>query len=175
MDKRTALFWGGLVSVWFAMAIVFTSDNGVGSTKSTPITEQTWRLYKQAKVFEMPKEEEWKEVHPTEKNKWRKLRAIMACESGGKWVVVPVTSSNGTSLGHDTGPCQVNTYYHEDRARTLGYDLMNPTQNMMYCIQLYEEQGNRPRGSNPWDATRACWEQKMSEYVTYDALQAKNN
>lgn len=52
----------------------------------------------------------------------------------------------------DIGVMQINLYYHEERAETLGLDLFDLSDNMAYARKLYEEQGTQP-----WSASRACW------------------
>lgn len=52
----------------------------------------------------------------------------------------------------DVGVMQINLYYHEERAETLGLDLFDLNDNMAYARKLYEEQGTQP-----WNASSACW------------------
>ncbi len=99
------------------------------------------------------------------------LHNIADCESGkrtkdGKAIKGSAThySSDGEVLlgrlndpqyGVDIGKYQVNEYFHGKRAKELGLDLYNEHDNEAYALTLYEE-----GGTQPWSASRSCWEQK---------------
>ncbi len=54
--------------------------------------------------------------------------------------------------GNDTGLFQINSFYHGDRVKKLGLNLLNPIHNMKYALILYKEQG-----TNPWNSSKKCW------------------
>jgi hypothetical protein len=58
----------------------------------------------------------------------------------------------GKVNGNDIGVMQINTTYHHNTARRLGYDLETLEGNLDYARHLYEREGTRP-----WNASRACW------------------
>jgi hypothetical protein len=95
----------------------------------------------------------------SERAKWALLRDVMACESASRWLVVQIPGR-----GYDLGPCQINTYHHAVPAARKGYDLFNPGQNLLYCIELFQEYYpimQSGKGWNPWYVTQACWEDRQ--------------
>jgi hypothetical protein len=58
----------------------------------------------------------------------------------------------GRVNGNDIGVMQINTTYHHDTARRLGYDIETIEGNLDYARYLYEREGTRP-----WNSSRACW------------------
>jgi hypothetical protein len=58
----------------------------------------------------------------------------------------------GKVNNNDVGVMQINTVYHRDTARRLGYDLETIEGNLGYARNLYEREGTRP-----WNSSRACW------------------
>ena len=95
---------------------------------------------------------------PDEKKKWALLRDVITCESAARWVISEVPG-----FGYDTGACQINTYYHSVEAARLGYDLFNPSENMLYCVSLYDKHYPAMISGAwcPWEATRGCWEERQ--------------
>lgn len=53
----------------------------------------------------------------------------------------------------DRGFGQINSYYHKEAADKLGYDLETAEGNILYTRWLYDKEG-----SQPWSASRKCWD-----------------
>ena len=71
------------------------------------------------------------------------LQKISWCESKYRNVESPTD---------DTGPMQINRYYHAAAAGKLGLDLEEPFDNIEYAMRLYKKEGSRP-----WNASKHCW------------------
>jgi hypothetical protein len=52
----------------------------------------------------------------------------------------------------DLGLCQINLFYHGDRAKKLGIDLFSESGNIEYANLLYSENGTRD-----WNWSKHCW------------------
>ncbi len=52
----------------------------------------------------------------------------------------------------DVGVMQINTYYHEKKAKEMGIDLMTLEGNLKYGKYLYEKEG-----TTPWNSSSPCW------------------
>lgn len=52
----------------------------------------------------------------------------------------------------DIGLMQINTYFHLNTSKKLGYDIFSLDGNMAYAKWLYEKQGTQP-----WSASKPCW------------------
>jgi hypothetical protein len=81
------------------------------------------------------------------------LRAIIACESSDRHVIGRLAK-----VGIDVGKCQINTYWHEERAESMGLDLYDPEDNMVYCLYLFEAEGVKP-----WKSSQVCWKQSLEK------------
>jgi len=79
------------------------------------------------------------------------LKAIIDCESNNRHVIGTLAK-----VGVDIGKCQINTYWHLDRAEEMGLNLLDPDDNMEYCLYLFEEEGVRP-----WKSSQVCWRQTL--------------
>jgi hypothetical protein len=79
------------------------------------------------------------------------LKAIIDCESSNRHVVGTLAK-----VGVDIGKCQINTYWHSERAEEMGLNLFDPEDNMEYCLYLFEEEGVRP-----WKSSQVCWRQTL--------------
>ena len=71
------------------------------------------------------------------------LLRISWCESKYKNVESPTD---------DTGPMQINRYYHAATAKKLGLNLEEPFDNIEYAMRLYKKEG-----AQPWSASKGCW------------------
>ena len=81
------------------------------------------------------------------------LKAIIACESSNRHVIGTLAK-----VGIDIGKCQINTYWHEERAEAMGLDLYDPDDNMDYCRYLFESEGVKP-----WKSSQVCWQQELEK------------
>ena len=125
------------------------------NTPSHPLA-QVFEQYKETNRFEIPDDHG---ATAEEKKKWALLRDVITCESASRWIIVEVPG-----VGWDTGPCQVQTKYHIVPAARKGWDLFTPNENMMYCIDLFEQYYPAMTsgvGFSPWDATKTCWQEKQ--------------
>lgn len=76
------------------------------------------------------------------------LEAIIQCESGGRHIDGVLAK-----VGVDKGICQINTYWHGDRATAMGLDLDNIDDNVQYGLFLLQTEGTKP-----WRASKHCWQ-----------------
>lgn len=60
--------------------------------------------------------------------------------------------ANGNVWSTDVGPWQINDYFHERRAKSLGLNIYNEDDNLRYGFILMSEQGTAP-----WKASSYCW------------------
>lgn len=81
------------------------------------------------------------------------LKAIIDCESSNRHVVGTLAK-----VGIDIGKCQINTYWHGDRAESMGLNLYNPADNLEYCLYLFKTEGVKP-----WRSSQACWQQELED------------
>ena len=58
----------------------------------------------------------------------------------------------GKLVSSDTGVMQINQYYHNKTADTLGLDLLDFEDNMAYARYLYTKEGTKP-----WNSSSKCW------------------
>lgn len=61
----------------------------------------------------------------------------------------------GSAVNSDVGVMQINEFFHDARARSLGLDIRVLYDNLRYARLLYEEEGLQP-----WNASRPCWSKK---------------
>ncbi len=80
------------------------------------------------------------------------LARICQCESGSKHFDANGEVLRGRVNPLDIGFCQINLYYHSNRASRLGFDLFTEYGNKGYAIWLYEKQG-----AAPWVWSKSCW------------------
>ncbi len=57
-----------------------------------------------------------------------------------------------------TGVMQLMASYHAEPAARMGIDITELEGNLEYADYLYESQGTKP-----WQASRTCWEQRISQ------------
>ena len=81
------------------------------------------------------------------------LKAIIDCESSNRHVVGTLAK-----VGIDIGKCQINTYWHGEKAESMGLNLYDPADNMEYCLYLFKTEGVKP-----WRSSQACWQQELEE------------
>jgi soluble lytic murein transglycosylase-like protein len=74
-------------------------------------------------------------------------RKIIFCESSNN----PYAVNKHTDVGEDIGYFQINTYYHQKKAKELGFDIFNPVDNLAYGFWLIKHEGTRH-----WSSSSAC-------------------
>ncbi len=77
---------------------------------------------------------------------------IAWCESRFRHLDKDGQIFRGKVVKEDIGVMQVNTYYHEKKAKELGIDLYSLSGNLAYAKYLYEKQGTKP-----WASSEPCW------------------
>lgn len=99
-----------------------------------------------------------------QENVWKypELKRICACESMGEPNAEPRQyNADGSVLvgvvnSDDKGSCQINAYYHQEQATSLGMDIYTEEGNIAYAHWLYEKEG-----SQPWLWSKHCWNKQM--------------
>ena len=84
------------------------------------------------------------------------VKYIIGCESQ----YISNAINYNTAVGEDVGLFQINTYYHQERAVELGYNLYKPSDNLKFGKLLLDEQGLQP-----WAHSKHCWEKLASNIV----------
>jgi hypothetical protein len=79
---------------------------------------------------------------------------IAWCESHFEHTLPGGAIMRGRVNPFDVGVMQINERYHSTTAARLGLDLLDLQDNLAYARYLYEHQGTQP-----WNASRACWQQ----------------
>lgn len=80
------------------------------------------------------------------------MTKIARCESRNRHLDKNGNVLKGEINDKDTGVMQINLYFHEKTAKTLGYDLHNLDDNVAYARYLYEKEG-----AKPWMSSSKCW------------------
>lgn len=80
------------------------------------------------------------------------LEKIAYCESGNSQTDASGNILRGSANPLDLGRFQINTRYHLEAAEKLGFDLYTSEGNTQYAIYLYNHEG-----TDPWNASKACW------------------
>lgn len=80
------------------------------------------------------------------------MAEIARCESRFRHVGENGSIIRGEENRSDVGVMQINEYYHEKTADTLGIDLYTLDGNLAYARSLYEREGTAP-----WNASKTCW------------------
>lgn len=83
------------------------------------------------------------------------LAEIAACESDFTHWSASGEIYRGERNPNDIGVMQINTSYHEDNARKLGYDIYSFRGNLDFAEYLYRRDGTRP-----WNPSKNCWGKK---------------
>jgi hypothetical protein len=81
------------------------------------------------------------------------LKAIIDCESSNRHVVGTLAK-----VGIDIGKCQINTYWHGEKAESMGLNLYDPSDNLEYCLYLFKTEGVKP-----WRSSQACWQHELEQ------------
>jgi hypothetical protein len=80
------------------------------------------------------------------------LAEIAKCESRFRHLDEKGDIVRGEVNNSDIGVMQINTFYHGDEAKKLGFDLKTLNGNMAYAKKLYQKEG-----STPWQSSAKCW------------------
>jgi len=80
------------------------------------------------------------------------MAEVARCESTFTHHTADGSVLRGKVDQRDTGVMQINTYYHEQTAVSMGLDVENFYDNLAYARNLYERQGVQP-----WSASQPCW------------------
>ncbi len=80
------------------------------------------------------------------------LAEIAKCESRFKQFKKDGTLLRGILTPADVGVMQINEYYHKATAEKLGLNIQTLEGNLKYAEYLYNKQGTQP-----WSASKHCW------------------
>lgn len=80
------------------------------------------------------------------------LAEVARCESEFRQYDKKGNVLSGKADSRDKGVMQINTHYHLEKAKKLGFDIYTIDGNLGYARHIYEEQGLRP-----WMASSGCW------------------
>jgi len=80
---------------------------------------------------------------------------VAKCESTFRHYGPDGKALRGNAVNSDVGVMQINEFFHDARARSLGLDIRVLYDNLRYARLLYEEEGLQP-----WNASRPCWSRK---------------
>lgn len=78
------------------------------------------------------------------------LLAISYCESRFT-TETGLNKKDDKVWSKDYGYFQLNDFYHRDEANSLGYDIEDPWENILYGIYLFKKEGLAP-----WKASKKC-------------------
>ena len=81
------------------------------------------------------------------------MAEIAKCESRFRHLGRNGKVLRGELTAEDTGVMQINSFYHEDRAKALGFDLHTLDGNLAYAKWLYKKEGTAP-----WYSSSKCWQ-----------------
>jgi len=100
----------------------------------------------------------------------QKARAIIFCESNfvatstnKNFRLKEYLTTNGDSIwikylwSTDLGYWQINDYYHEKTANSLGFNIYDEWEGLEYGFYLFKKEGIKP-----WRASKECIEKKLS-------------
>ena len=80
------------------------------------------------------------------------LKKIAFCESTMRHFGSNGDVLSGKKVKEDTGLFQINKFFHEAEAASMGVDIRELNGNIQYAVQLYKEQGTKP-----WRSSSSCW------------------
>lgn len=81
------------------------------------------------------------------------LTEIARCESHFRHLGANGKILRGEVAVEDVGVMQINEFYHDDRAKALGWDLHTLDGNLAYAKWLYHREGTMP-----WFSSSKCWQ-----------------
>ena len=77
---------------------------------------------------------------------------IIYCESDNIPEAIGENIIDGEVWSRDYSFWQINDYYHATKAKSMGLDIKDPSDNLKYGYWLYKNEGTRH-----WLASRHCW------------------
>ena len=80
------------------------------------------------------------------------LADIAWCESRMRHLGPDGEIFRGKVNKSDVGVMQINTYYHDEKAKELGLDLYSLNGNLAYAEYLFDKEGTAP-----WKSSMPCW------------------
>lgn len=80
------------------------------------------------------------------------LAKIAECESRFRQFDSNGDVFHGTIVHEDIGVMQINEIYHKVAAEKSGFDIYALDGNLAYAKHIYDKQGTQP-----WSASKACW------------------
>ena len=81
------------------------------------------------------------------------MTGIAECESQFRKFNKSGDILRGEVNHRDVGVMQINEYYHQDTASSLGYNLYTLDGNLAYARYLYKKEE-----TVPWQSSASCWE-----------------
>ncbi len=97
------------------------------------------------------------------------LAEIAKCESRFRHFGTNGKVLRGELTAEDIGVMQINSFYHEDRAEKLGFDLHTLDGNLAYAKWLYNKES-----AAPWYSSSKCW-QKSDVLAKATSVKATTN
>lgn len=85
------------------------------------------------------------------------MAEVARCESTFVHYKPDGTILQGYVDNRDTGALQINKFYHEATALSMGLNIEVFEDNLKYGRHLYETQGLQP-----WSASKKCWEKQLA-------------
>jgi len=85
------------------------------------------------------------------------MAEIAKCESRFRHVGKSGKVIRGEVTPDDVGVMQVNEYFHEKTATSLGFDLHTLDGNLAYAKWLYAKEGTKP-----WFSSSKCWQKSTT-------------
>ena len=76
------------------------------------------------------------------------VKKIVNCESKGK----QIARGHLAVVGVDIGVFQLNSHFHEVKAKEKGFDIYDEDDNIAYGLWLMKKEGTMP-----WKSSRLCW------------------
>lgn len=124
------------------------SINYIYTLMILPLLMPSVTVYEAEEVYQ-PKQVTQLNSELTEANQI--MKSIAFCESSNKHFREDGSVLTGIVDPRDTGRYQINTYYHQETAESMGLDIFKEEDNETYALWLYETQGTQP-----WSASYKC-------------------
>ncbi len=153
---KKRLILGTIIAYGVAMASTIVTIPNVAIELNANLQTQTVEAHELSMVEQNGQPKTQKAVE-REVRKYFKdipiLAEVARCES--HFTHINPTTGNvirGKVNSNDVGVMQINEYYHNETAESMGLNLTNFDDNMAYARYLYKREGTRP-----WNASKTCW------------------